>query len=93
MRLRDSVFFFKSFKFLILSFFVKTKIISFLEISSRSFIIDKSIGFNSSNNEVSIVQKGHEIEKITKRDKSEIASIIVQKILKKFSINENQSLN
>ena len=34
-----------------------------------------------------------EIEKITKRDKSEIASIIVQKILKKFSINENQSLN
>ncbi len=56
-------------------------------------VSDKSIGFNSSNNEVSIVQKGHEIEKITKRDKSEIASIIVQKILKKFSINENQSLN
>ena len=45
------------------------------------------------NNEVSIIQKGNEIEKITKRDKSEIASILVQKIIKKFSINENQSLN
>ena len=44
-------------------------------------------------NEVSIIQKSNEIEKITKRDKSEIAAILVQKIIKKFSINENQSLN
>tara|TARA_B100000963_G_scaffold349252_1_gene358041 strand:+ start:905 stop:2113 length:1209 start_codon:yes stop_codon:yes gene_type:complete len=56
-------------------------------------VSDQSIGFNSINNEVSIIQKGNEIEKISKREKSEIASIIVQKILKKFSTNENQSLN
>jgi len=56
-------------------------------------VADPSIGFNSMNNEVSIIQKGNEIEKITKRDKSEIASILVQKIIKKFTINENQSLN
>ncbi len=56
-------------------------------------VSDQSIGFNSMNNEVSIIQKGDKIEKITKRDKSEIASMLVQKILKKFSINENQSLN
>ena len=56
-------------------------------------VSDQSIGFNSMNNEVSIIQKGDKIEKITKRDKSEIASMLVQKIIKKFSINENQSLN
>ena len=56
-------------------------------------VSDPSIGFNSINNEVSIIQKGNEIQKITKRDKSEIASILVQKIIKKFTINENQSLN
>ena len=56
-------------------------------------VSDKSIGFNSMKNEVSIIQKSNEIEKITKRDKSEIAAILVQKIIKKFSINENQSLN
>ena len=56
-------------------------------------VSDKSIGFNSMKNEVSIIQKNNEIEKITKRDKSEIAAILVQKIIKKFSINENQSLN
>ena len=36
------------------------------------------------NNEVAIIQKDNKIEKITKRDKSEIASILVQKIIKKF---------
>ena len=56
-------------------------------------VSDKSIGFNSHNNEVSIIQKGNDIEKITKRDKSEVASILVKKILKKFSVNENKSLN
>ena len=56
-------------------------------------VSDPSIGFNSVNNEVSIIQKNNEIEKITKRNKSEIAAILVQKIMKKFSINENQSLN
>ena len=56
-------------------------------------VSDKSIGFNSHNNEVSIVQNGNDIEKITKRDKAEVASILVNKILKKFSVNENKSLN
>ncbi|MAD13446.1 MAG: bifunctional phosphopantothenoylcysteine decarboxylase/phosphopantothenate--cysteine ligase CoaBC [Pelagibacteraceae bacterium] len=56
-------------------------------------VSDKSIGFNSHNNEVSIIQKGNDIEKITKRDKAEVASILVKKILKKFSVNENKSLN
>ena len=53
-------------------------------------VSDPSIGFNSMNNEVSIIQKGNKIQKITKRDKSEIASILV---IKTFTINENQSLN
>ena len=56
-------------------------------------VSEKSIGFNSHNNEVSIIQKGNDIEKITKRDKAEVASILVKKILKKFSVNENKSLN
>ena len=56
-------------------------------------VSDKSIGFNSHNNEVSIIQKDNNIEKITKRDKAEVASILVKKILKKFSVNENKSLN
>ncbi len=56
-------------------------------------VSDKSIGFNSNDNEVAIIEKNEKIEKISKRNKSEIASIIVQKILRKFSINENQSIN
>ena len=56
-------------------------------------VSDKSIGFNSHNNEVLIIQKGNDIEKITKRDKSEVASILVKKILKKFSADENKSVN
>ena len=56
-------------------------------------VSDKSIGFNSNKNEVTIIHKNNEIEKISKRDKSEIASILVQKILKEFSTNENKSFN
>jgi len=56
-------------------------------------VSDKSIGFNSKNNEVSILRKNNTIEKITKREKSEIASILVQRILQKFSSNENKSFN
>ena len=56
-------------------------------------VSDKSIGFNSKNNEVSILRKNNAIEKITKREKSEIASILVQRILQKFSSNENKSFN
>tara|TARA_A100001011_G_scaffold400875_1_gene520376 strand:+ start:14927 stop:16135 length:1209 start_codon:yes stop_codon:yes gene_type:complete len=56
-------------------------------------VSDKSIGFNSNQNEVSVIQQCSQIENISKRDKSEIASILVQKILKKFSINEKQSFN
>lgn len=56
-------------------------------------VSDKNIGFNSKNNEISIIHKNQEIEKISKREKSEIATLIVQKILKEFPINENKSLN
>ena len=56
-------------------------------------VSNKSIGFNSRNNEITIIKKNQEIEKISKREKSEIASLLVQKILKEFPINENKSLN
>ena len=56
-------------------------------------VSDKNIGFNSKNNEISIIHKSQEIEKISKREKSEIATLLVQKILKEFPINENKSLN
>ena len=56
-------------------------------------VSDRNIGFNSKNNEISIIHKNQEIEKISKREKSEIATLLVQKILKEFPINENKSLN
>jgi len=56
-------------------------------------VSDKNIGFNSKNNEISIIHKNQVIEKISKREKSEIATLLVQKILKEFPINENKSLN
>ena len=56
-------------------------------------VSDKNIGFNSKNNEISIIHKNQEIEKISKREKSELATLLVQKILKEFPINENKSLN
>ena len=56
-------------------------------------VSDSNIGFNSKNNEISIIHKNQEIEKISKREKSEIATLLVQKILKEFPINENKSLN
>ena len=56
-------------------------------------VSNKTIGFNSTENEVSIIKQNNEIEKISKREKSEIASILVQKILKEFSHNENKSIN
>lgn len=56
-------------------------------------VSNKTIGFNSTENEVSIINQNNEIERISKREKSEIASILVQKILKEFSHNENKSIN
>ena len=56
-------------------------------------VSDKNIGFNSKNNEISIIRKNQEIEKISKREKSEIATLLVQKILEEFPVNENKSLN
>ena len=56
-------------------------------------VSDKNIGFNSKNNEISIIHKNQVIEKISKREKSELATLLVQKILKEFPINENKSLN
>ena len=56
-------------------------------------ITNRTIGFNSNNNEVSIIKKNNSIEKITKREKAEVASILVHKIIKNFSKNENKSIN
>jgi phosphopantothenoylcysteine decarboxylase/phosphopantothenate--cysteine ligase len=56
-------------------------------------VSDKTIGFNSSENEISIISKNAPIEKISKRTKSEISSYLVKKILKSFSQNENKSIN
>ena len=56
-------------------------------------VSDKNIGFNSKNNEISIIRKNQEIEKISKREKSELATLLVQKILEEFPVNENKSLN
>jgi phosphopantothenoylcysteine decarboxylase/phosphopantothenate--cysteine ligase len=51
------------------------------------------IGFNSKKNEVSIIDQKENIFEISKRDKSEIASVIVNKILNQFSYNEGKSIN
>ena len=56
-------------------------------------VSDKTIGFNSSENEIAIISKNAPIEKISKRTKSEISSYLVKKILKSFSQNENKSIN
>tara|TARA_B100000886_G_scaffold34967_1_gene21780 strand:- start:69 stop:1280 length:1212 start_codon:yes stop_codon:yes gene_type:complete len=56
-------------------------------------ITNRTIGFNSNNNEVSIIKKNNSIEKITKREKAEVASILVHKIIKNFSKNENKSIH
>ena len=56
-------------------------------------VSDKTIGFNSSENEISIISKNAPIEKVSKRTKSEISSYLVKKILKSFSQNENKSIN
>lgn len=56
-------------------------------------ITNRTIGFNSNNNEVSIIKKNNSIEKITKKEKAEVASILVHKIIKNFSKNENKSIN
>ncbi len=56
-------------------------------------ITNRTIGFNSNNNEVSIIKKNNSIEKISKREKAEVASILVHKIIKNFSKNENKSIN
>ena len=44
-------------------------------------VSDKSIGFNSDNNEVTIIYKNQKIEKISKVSKTEIASEIVNRII------------
>ena len=44
-------------------------------------VSDKSIGFNSDNNEVTIIYKNQKIEKISKVSKAEIASEIVNRII------------
>ena len=48
----------------------------------------KDIGFNADYNQVSLINKKGEIEVISKRKKSAIATIIAKKILDKFLIND-----
>ena len=56
-------------------------------------ISDKSIGFNSDNNEVTIIYKNQQIEKISKAAKSEIASEIVNRIIKSLGTNNVRNIN
>ena len=50
-------------------------------------VSDKSIGFNSDNNEVMIIYKNQRIEKISKVSKTEVASEITNRII---SATENK---
>jgi len=45
-------------------------------------VSDKSIGFNSDNNEITIIYKNKMTEKVSKASKSEIASEVVTRIIK-----------
>ena len=45
-------------------------------------VSDKSIGFNSDNNEITIIYKNKMTEKLSKTSKSEIASEVVTRIIK-----------
>jgi phosphopantothenoylcysteine decarboxylase/phosphopantothenate--cysteine ligase len=45
-------------------------------------VSDKSIGFNSDNNEITIIYKNQMTEKVSKTSKSEIASEVVTRIIK-----------
>ena len=45
-------------------------------------VSDKSIGFNSDNNEITIIYKNKMTEKVSKTSKSEIASEVVTRIIK-----------
>ena len=45
-------------------------------------VSDKSIGFNSDNNEITIIYKNKMTEKVSKTSKSEIASEVVNRIIK-----------
>ncbi len=53
----------------------------------------KDIGFNSLENEVVIIKKNNIYDSIPKADKSEIASVLVSKILNEFLNNDQRSLN
>lgn len=56
-------------------------------------VSNKEIGFNSNKNEVTIFKQDEQFETVSKRDKSEVASILVKQILNEFKINEGKSLN
>ncbi len=56
-------------------------------------VSNKEIGFNSNKNEVTIFKQDEKFETVSKRDKSEVASILVKQILNEFKINEGKSLN
>tara|TARA_B100001093_G_scaffold449441_1_gene455645 strand:- start:308 stop:1540 length:1233 start_codon:yes stop_codon:yes gene_type:complete len=56
-------------------------------------ISNKKIGFNSDDNEVTIIYKDQQIEKISKTTKSEIAAEIVIRIINKFEMNNAKNFN
>ena len=56
-------------------------------------VSDKSIGFNSNNNEVTIIYKDQKIEKISKVAKSEIAIEIVNRIINSLEKSNVRNIN
>ena len=56
-------------------------------------VSDKSIGFNSENNEVTIIYKDQKTEKISKVSKSEIAAEIVSRVINNIKVNHAKNFN
>ena len=56
-------------------------------------VSNKKIGFNSNDNEVTIIYENQRIEKISKTAKSEIAAEIVDRIIEKFKIKNAKNFN
>ena len=56
-------------------------------------VSDKSVGFNSENNEVTIIYKDQKTEKISKVSKSEIAAEIVNRVINNIKVNHAKNFN
>ena len=64
----------------------------FCDIIIANDVSKKGLGFNSDQNEVTIIDKKGKIQKIQKSSKRFIASLIAKKIVDTFLLNE-KSLN